>query len=105
MTDLSGLIPIEYSVAKINVGLSVTSITPSTGLYQLGGDILIIAGTGLDLITENTSVVFSDGTTCDLISTMPTWLECTVSGFDESTLDTSSPYTVTVTVNSVTDQS
>ena len=64
---------------------------------------MTITGTGLDIITENTQVIFSDGTSCDVTSTMPTWLECIVSGFDEATLDSSTPYTVTVTVNSATD--
>ena len=42
MTDPSGLIPVDASVAKINVSLSVTSISPSTDLNQLGGDILTL---------------------------------------------------------------
>ena len=105
MRDESGLVPIDASVAKINVGLSVTSISPSTGLNQLGGDILTISGTGFDTAADNTQVTFSDGTSCEIVSTMSTSLECVVSGFDSATLNTSTPYTVTVSVNSVTDSS
>ena len=70
MTDLSGLIPVDASVAKINVSLTVSSISPSTDLNQLGGDILTLSGSGFDTIADNTSITFSDGTSCDITSTM-----------------------------------
>ena len=103
VTDASGLIPVDASVAKINVGLTVTSISPSTDLNQLGGDILTLEGTGFDSITDNTQIAFSDGTTCDVISTTSSSLECMVSGFDATAINSSTPYTVSLSVNSVTD--
>ena len=60
-------------------------------------------GTGFDQIMDNTSVTFSDGTSCDLITTQDTYVTCMVAGFDPDTLDSVNPYTVTITVNSVVD--
>jgi hypothetical protein len=53
----------------------------------------------------NTSVVFSDATTCDLLTTSDTEITCLVSGFLESSLDIVNPYSVTITVNGVVDTS
>jgi len=58
--DNKGLIPLAAGVAKIDVSLVVSSISPSTGLNQLGGDLLTLSGTGFDTNTENTVVTFSD---------------------------------------------
>lgn len=101
VVDVNGLTPVDESVPKMSIGLTVTEISPNTGLNQLGGDILTIMGTGFDQILDNTSVVFSDGTACDLITTQDTYVTCMVAGFDPDTLDSVNPYTVTVTVNSV----
>ena len=81
----------------------MTSISPNTGLNQLGGDTLTITGTGFDQILDNTSVVFSDSTACEVLTTSATQITCFITGFDQTTLNTSSAYTVTVTVNSVVD--
>ena len=54
MTNASGLIPVEASVAKIDVGLTVTGVSPATDLNQLGGDILSLTGTGFDTVIDNT---------------------------------------------------
>lgn len=103
VTDASGLIPVDSTVPKINVGLTVTSISPSTDLNQLGGDVLTLAGEGFDTITDNTQITFSDGTGCDITSTSSGSIECIVSGFNTATINSSTPYTATVSVNSVTD--
>jgi hypothetical protein len=81
----------------------VTGISPNTGLNQLGGDTLTITGTGFDQILDNTSVVFSDSTVCTVLTTSATQITCFIEGFDQTTLNTGSAYTVTVTVNSVVD--
>jgi hypothetical protein len=46
--DANGDIPIKAGVAKVEVGLTVTSVTPATNLNQMGGDELTIAGTNFD---------------------------------------------------------
>lgn len=104
LVDVNGLTPVESAVEKLSVGLTVTEISPSTGLNQLGGDILTIMGTGFDQILDNTTVTFSDGTACDLITTRDTAITCMVAGFDPDALDSVNPYAVTVTVNSVVDE-
>lgn len=80
----------------------IDSISPNSDLNQLGGDVLTFSGTGFDsLDISASSVVFSDGTTCTVLDATPTTLTCLVNGFDASTLDTSSPYTVTISVNGI----
>jgi hypothetical protein len=84
------------------VGLVIDSISPDSDLNQLGGDVLTFSGTGFDsLDISASSVVFSDDTTCIVLDATPTALTCLVDGFDASTLDTSSSYTATITVNGV----
>ena len=103
VADANGYTPKGTTVAQVSVPLSVTSISPNTGLNQLGGDTLTITGTGFDQIIDNTSVVFSDSTACQVLTTSATQITCFITGFDQSALNTSSPYTVTITVNSVVD--
>lgn len=105
MTDLSGLIPIDSSASTIDVSLSLTSVSPASGLNQLGGDFLYLSGSGFDQVADNTSITFSDGTTCEVQSTRHDQIECMVSGFDSASIDSSTPYTLTVSVNGVTDSS
>jgi len=85
----------------------VSSVSPATGLNQLGGDLLTLTGTGFDTNIAATTVTMSDGSTCDIKGATPTTLDCIPSGFDLSTIASSTPRTLTVTVNSVvnTDQS
>ena len=103
VTDASGLIPVDASVGKINVALTVTAVSPSTDLNQLGGDTLTFTGEGFDNLAANTQITFSDGTSCDVTATSSTQVDCMISGFLEASLDSSTPYTATVSVNSVTD--
>ena len=103
VTDSSGLIPIDSTIAQISIALTLTGVSPASGLNQLGGDILTLSGTGLDQIMDGTSVDFSDGTTCQIQSTSATQLTCMIDGFDSTTLNTVNPYTLTVTVNGVVD--
>ena len=72
VTNASGLIPVDTTVATIDVSLTVSNIDPSLDLNQLGGDILVITGTGFDLLTINTVVTFDDGSSCDVISSSST---------------------------------
>ena len=59
-----GRVPLATGVAKIDVALVVTAISPATGLNQLGGDVLTLTGTGFDKVMTNVAVAFSDSTTC-----------------------------------------
>jgi len=105
LTDASGLAPISTAVSAINIALSISSVSPSTGLNQLGGDLITFTGTGFDTTLDSTSIAFSDGTTCTATATSDTSLTCEVDGFNASTLDTVNPYTSTVTVNGVANSS
>lgn len=100
--ELNGLVPIASGVAKIDVSLVVTSINPSTGLNQLGGDELTISGTGFDTDMSKLNVNFSDSTKCDVKSATATEIKCIIACFDKLALNTGSPYATTVTVNTIT---
>ena len=97
----SGLVPIATGVAKIDVALVVTSISPNSDLNQLGGDELTLVGTGFDKDMTKVGIAFSDSTKCDVTSSSATEVKCIVAGFNSATLDVANPYTTTVTVNSV----
>ena len=56
LKDASGLIPIDSTAGAIDVALSVTSVTPGSGLNQVGGDILTLVGSGFDTRKESMSV-------------------------------------------------
>ena len=103
--DLKGLSPLAVDVVAIDVPLVITSITPNSALNQLGGDILNIVGTGFDPDFSKTTIMFSDNTACDIFFASASSIKCVVSGFDASTLNTANPYTVTVTVNAITNDS
>jgi len=99
--DPSGLVPVKSDVAKINVALVVTSVSPATALNQLGGDVLTITGTGFDKDMSKVGIAFSDTTKCDVQSASPTEIKCLVAGFDKTKINSSTPYAATVTVNTV----
>ena len=82
VSDANGLTPKHVDVTAIDVALSVSSISPYTDLNQLGGDILTITGTGFDQVTSSTSVTFSDGTSCTVLTTSDTEITCEVYEFN-----------------------
>lgn len=69
ITSVNGLIAKEASVATIDIGLTVSSVSPNVDLNWLGGDILTISGAGFDQILDNTTVVFNDNTVCNVLTT------------------------------------
>ena len=86
--------------------LTISSISHDTSLNQYGGDELTISGSGLPQNIDDVDVTFSDGTKCQVSSTSDSELKCITDGFDSDTIDTATPYTVSVKVNnSVTDSS
>ena len=99
--DLKGLVPIQTDLAKINVPLVITSVSPAADLNQLGGDELTIAGSGFYNV-DGTKITFNDNTACDVKSVSPTEVKCIVAGFDQDNLDTVNGYTTTIEVNAVT---
>lgn len=100
--DVNGLIPVDEAVVALDVALVIDSCSPNTQLNQLGGDILTLTGTGFDPDYTNSAIVFSeDGTSCDIFFASATSVKCVVFGFNADTLDTSTPYTVSMTVNEV----
>lgn len=103
MVSADGLVPVDAGVAPITVALSITEVSPSNGLSQFGGNELTIKGTGLPARADQVDVTFSDNTKCTVISTSDSELKCVTDGFDASTVDTATPYSASVTVNSVTD--
>ena len=94
--------PIKAGTAKVAVALVVDSITPNTGLNQLGGDVLTFAGKGFDSDFTNTEIKFKDNSKCTITSATDKQLKCTVAGFDLKSLDLANPYKTTVTVNKKT---
>mmetsp|Transcript_33613 Transcript_33613/g.44334 ORF Transcript_33613/g.44334 Transcript_33613/m.44334 type:complete len:308 (-) Transcript_33613:8160-9083(-) len=100
-----GLVPVKAGTAKIDVALEVTSITPSADLNQLGGDVLTIVGKGFDSNTAATTITFSDTTKCKIASATAEQIKCTVEGFKKDTIKTDTPYSTTISVNTVTNNS
>jgi len=81
--DNNGLSIIADGTAKIDVTLSVTSISPNNNLNMLGGEVITITGTGFDADTSATTVKFpSDSTDCNVESATPTEIKCKIAGFD-----------------------
>ena len=101
--DGNGLIPVN-TASVINVPLIVTSLSPNTLLNPFGGTILTITGSNFPQSTTdgtNLTISFSDGTTCELMSTSSTQMVCDP---DQFTTGLTSA-TFNVTVNGVTDTS
>jgi IPT/TIG domain len=85
--DAMGIVPVDPNAALINVGLSVSSVTPSIDLNPFGGSILTITGAGLPHATtegNNFTVTFSDGSICSVVSIASTQIRCLTTGFDVS---------------------
>lgn len=71
--DLFGLIPVDGLVSTATLGVTVTSVTPSTALNPAGHNLLTIAGQNFPLSTTDgnlLSISFADGTICDIVSTV-----------------------------------
>ena len=105
MFDANGLTPLAADLVAIDVPLVVDSVTPYTDLNQLGGDILTITGSGFDVVTTSTEISFNDNTKCNLLTSSATEITCEVDGFATATLDTETPYTMTVSLNGSEDSS
>ena len=91
-------------VTAIDIGLEITSVTPDTDLNQVGGDVLTISGKHFSrTISDAMNVTFSDGTYCLILTSTDVELTCLVDGFEKTTIDTDTPYTVTVNVNGIED--
>ena len=101
LIDYRGLIPIETSVATIDIALVVNSVSPSVNLNQLGGDVITFTGTGFDNDLVQTNITFSDDSLCLVTSATDTTLSCTVDGFNATTIDIVNPYSTTIIVNGV----
>ena len=89
ITDSMGLFPLAEAIVGVSVDLSVTSVSPDTGLNPAGGDLVTIIGAGfaasaaLSLLDVPAfSVRFDDGTVCDVTSSASTQMECTTGPFD-----------------------
>lgn len=73
VVTVEGIVPVDTGVATpIIVALDATSLSPSAGLNQFGGDSITIQGSGLSTSTSDVSVSFSDGTACNVISSTDT---------------------------------
>jgi hypothetical protein len=92
-----GLIPFASGVADITIDLVANSVSP-TSINPLGGAILSITGSGFPECPMMVSIMFSDGTGCEILTTSPTFITCKVKGF--SNLD-GLDRTITVTVDNV----
>lgn len=94
-----GLTPNVVS-SSINVPVTVHSISPSVDVNYLGGDIVTIDGDSFGYDPSVISVVYDDGTVCDVISVDMNILQCENRRF---TSGGSTTQGVTVTINGVSD--
>lgn len=104
--DSFGIIPVVGSVSTATLGVTVTSVTPSTGLNPAGQNLLTITGQNFPLSTADgnqLSVVFSDGTKCDVISSVSSEITCMGLAFDPAAVG--APLKVVVTINGQVDES
>jgi hypothetical protein len=100
ITD-AGVLPNEVA-EPITVSHQVDSVSPSTGVNFLGGDILTISGNNFGTDLDAVAVTFADGTICNVKSVEMTSITCKAARF---TSDVTSPQDVTVTINNVEDSS
>lgn len=88
--DFQGKIP-STTTDKITVPLSLTSISPSTGINPWGGNIFTIIGTNLPQdLQDGTefSLQFADGTDCNIQSVKSEMVVCVSEKFASNTLTT-----------------
>lgn len=102
--DEYGLIPVNTD-ATIHISLEVASVAPQHNLNPFGGTDLKISATNLppSISKETTvSVVFEDGTLCDVIKITKTAIDCVTQRFNSTESD---GLGVTITLNGEVDQS
>jgi hypothetical protein len=102
-----GLIPLDPSVAKIDVECTVTSITPNENLNVLGDDSLTIVGTNFPkFLKDNTvDIGFSNSMTtkCLVQHSQSTKMVCLTKPFDKvANLDQSFNLVITINGKAVT---
>ena len=104
---LLGMVPVKAGVAKIDVAVTVSSVTPATNLNQMGGDNLVIAGTGFDASTmASNTVVLEDGTKCPVTAVTAIEIKCTTEKIVKTTpADLAKDIKVKVTTNAKFDES
>lgn len=101
--SVDGRVPVDPAVTPITVALQITTISPTSDLNQSGGDTVTITGSSLPWDVNDLQVNFSDGTNCQVVESSDTQATCITDAFDPNTIDTATPYTVNIAVNSETD--
>ena len=86
------------STSPIDVPLIVDSITPSESLSNLGGDLLVLTGSGFSTL-QAPEVALDDGTVCHVRSYTSTEIKCVTGRLDQFALK--STYSLTVNVNGI----
>ena len=81
--DNNGLVP-GSGLSPINVLVTVSTISPDSGLNKNGGDQFTITGTGFPNDASLVEVKFSDDTLCLVSTSTPTEIVCTIEGFEET---------------------
>lgn len=80
----AGLVPIDPALGTWDVSLVVDSMTPAI-LKDSGGDIVTFAGSGFPWDASSgdlKEITFTDGTVCNIISSIPTELVCETEPFE-----------------------
>jgi len=102
-----GSVPVKSGVAKIDVAVTVSGVTPNINLNQMGGDVLVIAGEGFDAaVMASNTVVLEDGTKCPVTATTPVEIKCRTEKIVKTTsADLAKNIKVKVTTNVKFDES
>lgn len=80
----NGIIPVDLGVSLYQKALTVTGVSPSTGINIEGDNILTISGSNFPTAVDGVSTVsvtFSDNSVCTIISTSETEITCKTSKF------------------------
>lgn len=96
-----GLLPNEIS-ESITIPVDATSISPSTDVNFLGGDVFTITGDSFGYDTDVVTVTFSDSTICTVLTVSMTEITCRSTRF---TSDATQTQSVALTINGVSDSS
>jgi hypothetical protein len=84
---------------NISIPVNATAVTPTTDINYLGGDLMNITGDNFGYNISAISVVYADGTVCNVTEANMTWFTCRNSRF---TTGAASSQGMTVTVNELT---